>query len=58
MKEYTVIKEYSGYVRGYTTYTVLAQSEEEALENWYSGIEVDNNIVRDDTNTTDIWISK
>ncbi|UYD59219.1 hypothetical protein HPMBJEAJ_00104 [Aeromonas phage avDM6] len=56
MKEYVVIKEVSGYIRGNQTQTVLANSEEEAIEiardlgDWG---ELD--IVRDDTETQDIW---
>lgn len=57
-KEYTVVRDYQGYVRGSITYKVLAESEEEALQNWYSGEEVHNNIVRDDTETTDVWVNK
>lgn len=58
MKEYKVVREYSGYVRGSITYNVMAESEEEALQNWYSGEEVSNDIVRDDTDTNDVWISE
>jgi hypothetical protein len=58
MKEYKVVRNYSGYVRGSVTYTVLAKSEEEALRNWYGGEEVSNDIIRDDTETTDVWISE
>ena len=56
MKEYVVIKEVSGYIRGNQTQTILANSEEEAIEiardtgDWS---ELD--IVRDDTETQDIW---
>ena len=57
-KEYTVVRDYQGYVRGSVTYTVMAESEEEARQNWYSGEEVSNDIVRDDTETTDVWVSK
>jgi hypothetical protein len=55
-KEYIVTRDYSGYVRGYATYRVLASSKEEALENWYDGTELSNEIVRDDTETYNISV--
>ncbi|ADQ53204.1 hypothetical protein 65p196 [Aeromonas phage 65] len=56
MKEYVVIKEVSGYIRGYQTQTVLADSEEEAIEKSRDlGDWSELNIVRDDTETQDIW---
>ncbi|ATI17329.1 hypothetical protein [Aeromonas phage AS-sw] len=56
MKEYEVRKEISGYVRGHKTAYVYANSEEEAIDIakktdcWG---ELD--IIRDDTETQDIW---
>jgi len=56
MKEYVVIKEVSGYIRGNQTQTVLADSEEEAIEKARDlGDWSELDIVRDDTETQDIW---
>lgn len=57
MKEYTVTSEYCGYIRGNITYKVLAESEEDALRKYQAGEEICNDIIRDDTETTDVWIS-
>lgn len=56
MKEYVVIKEVSGYIRGNQTQTVLADSEEEAIEKARDiGDWSELDIVRDDTETQYIW---
>lgn len=56
MKEYVVIKEVSGYIRGNQTQTVLADSEEEAIEKARDlGDWGELEVVRDDTETQDIW---
>lgn len=47
-KIYRVQVPYSGYSRGYVTYEVEAESEEEAVKDAGYGREVFDNIVRDD----------
>lgn len=56
MNKYKVQINYQGYVRGYKTIEVEADSEEEAKENWDAGVELENEIVRDDTETTYIEV--
>ena len=49
MPLYNVIVNWQGYSRGETIYQVEADSEEDAMDNYYSGVEVDHFTVRDDT---------
>ena len=48
-KKFKVQVEWSGYSRGYSVYEVEAESEEEALECYYEGNQIERNVVRDDT---------
>ena len=51
MKEYEVQVQWRGYRRGYTTYKVEAESEEDAITNAKYGRSVvssEENVVRDD----------
>lgn len=48
-KKFKVQVEWSGYSRGYSVYEVEAESEEEALECYYEGNQIECNVVRDDT---------
>lgn len=49
MSKYIVRTEFSGYSRGDAYHIVEADSEAEAMENWYEGTESDRMVVRDDT---------
>jgi len=49
MKRYTVNTEWAGYSRGTAQYIVEAESEEEAMKNWWDGKQVSHVVVRDDT---------
>ena len=49
MPEYIVEGEFSGYSRGVVVFKIKADSEEDAREYWYEGIEVGRQVVRDDT---------
>ena len=53
-KTYRVIREFGGYVRGWETRMVEAESEEEDIDHFWDGQEMDKSIVRDDTSTTDM----
>ena len=53
MKTYDVTVNWSGYSRGFSTYRVQADSEDEAKELWYEGEEVQRTTVRDDTEAQD-----
>lgn len=48
-KKFKVQVEWSGYSRGYSVYEVEAENEEEALECYYEGNQIERNVVRDDT---------
>lgn len=56
LKEYEVVVDFQGYVRGTKTFLVKASSTEEALQNYNLGVEVNTDIVRDDTEITNIDI--
>lgn len=51
MSRYTVTRSYSGYVRGYETREVIANSKEEAIRLFDSGTYVQESIVRDNTHS-------
>lgn len=51
MPRYKVTRDFSGYVRGYETREVEADSEEEAKDSFYSGVLVYEEITRDDTHS-------
>lgn len=52
MKTFNVYVPFSGYVGGYYIVAVEAESEEEAIKNArYDGVTIDENIIRDDTDT-------
>ena len=51
MNKYRVELEWSGYSRGYAIYEVEAESEEAAMEDHWSGVEVERETVRDDTDS-------
>lgn len=48
-KMFQVQVEWSGYSRGYSVYEVEAENEEEALECYYEGNQLERCVVRDDT---------
>ena len=48
MPKYLVEGDFSGYVRGYRTYVVEAETEEEARKAFWKGNE-ESEIIRDDT---------
>lgn len=48
MKTYNVTIPSWGYVRGQETWKVEAESPEHAIEEWYTGVLIDNQISRDD----------
>ena len=48
MTKYLVEGDFSGYVRGYRTYVVEAETEEEARKYFWKGDE-ESEIIRDDT---------
>jgi len=48
MPKYLVEGDFSGYVRGYRSYVIEAESEEEARKYFWKGDE-DSEIIRDDT---------
>ena len=54
IKEYEVTVGYQGYVRGTKTYLVEASSLEEAEANYRGSYVVEDNIIRDDTEVTDV----
>ena len=47
--KYVVKVSWSGYSRGYATYEVYADDEDEAKKYYYEGVEVERVVVRDDT---------
>lgn len=49
MPKYHVDVEWSGYSRGTATYEVEAESEADAIENWWDGKEIKRTVIRDDT---------
>lgn len=49
MKDYLVVTKWEGYSRGHATYSISADSPEEARELYYDGDEIDRSVVRDDT---------
>jgi hypothetical protein len=55
---YTVTREWYGYSRGFTTYKIEADSEEDAVESYCYGEEVSHQVVRDDTETQEITVSE
>jgi hypothetical protein len=56
MEEYEVEVQWSGYCRGYTTYKVMAESEEDAINSAKYGCNIvssEENVVRDDRDYND-----
>ncbi len=51
--KYKVKIGWAGYSRGSSVYEVEADSEEEAIENWWIGEKISNVVVRDDTEVDD-----
>ena len=49
MNKYRVELEWSGYSRGYAIYEVEAESEEAAIKDYWQGVEVERDTIRDDT---------
>lgn len=49
MSKYIVQVDWSGHCRGVSEYEVEADSEEEAMENWWKGKEINSYTIRDDT---------
>lgn len=58
MPKFLVTRDWSGYSRGYTTYEVEAESAEEARDNYYSGEQVEHEVVRDDTETSGFTVEE
>lgn len=57
MPTYIVNVDWSGYSRGVTTYSVEADSEEEARDNYYLyGEEISHEVIRDDTEKDDVEV--
>lgn len=56
MNKFEVTVPYSGYIRGYRTYLVEAETEEEALKDYWSGELINDNVVRDDTTSDEPYI--
>ncbi|UGO50054.1 hypothetical protein RGZ1_23 [Morganella phage vB_MmoM_Rgz1] len=54
--KYKVTVPFSGYVRGYQTYLVEAESEQEALDDYWSGELIEDEIVRDDREISEPYI--
>jgi len=51
MNKYEVDVDWAGYSRGYSTYIVEAESEEEAMNSYYLGEKIEHETVRDDTDS-------
>jgi hypothetical protein len=45
---YLITTQFSGYSRGNATFTVDADSEEEARELWFEGVQETFDVIRDD----------
>lgn len=54
--KYKVTVPFAGYVRGYQTYLVEAESEQEALNDYWSGELIEDEIVRDDRERDEPYI--
>jgi len=49
MAKFLVSVEWSGYSRGYSVYEVEAECAKEAEDNYYSGVQTEHEVIRDDT---------
>ena len=49
LNKYLVDVQWSGYSRGYSLYEVEAKCEDDAIENYYYGKEIERETIRDDT---------
>ena len=58
MPKYEIRRDYQGYVRGFEVREITAGSMDEALANFHRGTVISEDIVRDDTSTTDMSIEE
>lgn len=58
MSKFKVTREFSGYCRGVEDFLIEAASEEEAKENYWDGVSLGTEIIRDDTETQELYVEE